>query len=200
MCCAATGSQLTPKHLWQLFTSYIHWPLPPTRVQGCERSVITYSSLISACERAGECDLALALFDRMAGEGLRANTICYNSLITACAQGCRWQRAAEVFDRMAAQGCTPDVVSYTALISAYEKGGQWRRALQVRVGEHVSWVGEVSEVGEWGLIHAHACAVRRVQARHPPRALPALHPAPTTPPRMRRHSRRCAQPGAAPTR
>ena len=28
-------------------------------MQGCERSVITYSSLISACEKAGEWQLAL---------------------------------------------------------------------------------------------------------------------------------------------
>lgn len=38
--------------------------LPPPahsieRLQGCERSVITYSSLISACEKAGEWKLAL---------------------------------------------------------------------------------------------------------------------------------------------
>jgi pentatricopeptide repeat domain-containing protein 1 len=33
--------------------------------RGCERSVITYSSLISACERAGQWELALELFQEM---------------------------------------------------------------------------------------------------------------------------------------
>jgi pentatricopeptide repeat protein len=56
-------------------------------VQGCERSVITYSSLISACEKAGEWELALQLFDEMGAEGCVPNVISYNSLITACAQG-----------------------------------------------------------------------------------------------------------------
>ena len=55
--------------------------------QGCERSVITYSSLISACEKAGEWQLALQLFDKMALERIRPNVITFNSLITACAQG-----------------------------------------------------------------------------------------------------------------
>ena len=38
-----------------------------TALQGCERSVITYSSLISACEKAGEWKLALQV--RMEGCG-----------------------------------------------------------------------------------------------------------------------------------
>ncbi len=68
---------------------------PASRVQvfremvwkGCERSVITYSSLISACEKAGQWRLALDMFQEMHNEGCRPNTVTYNSLITACGQG-----------------------------------------------------------------------------------------------------------------
>ena len=55
--------------------------------KGCERSVITYSSLISACEKAGQWELALELFNEMHSEGCIPNTVTFNSLITACAQG-----------------------------------------------------------------------------------------------------------------
>jgi pentatricopeptide repeat protein len=55
--------------------------------KGCERSVITYSSLISACEKAGQWELALELFDEMHREGCSPNTVTFNSLITATAQG-----------------------------------------------------------------------------------------------------------------
>ena len=55
--------------------------------KGCERSVITYSSLISACEKAGHWELAMELFNEMHQEGCIPNTVTYNSLITACAQG-----------------------------------------------------------------------------------------------------------------
>lgn len=53
---------------------------------GCERSVITYSALISACEKAGQWQLALNLFNEMLKDKCEPNVITYNSLITACAQ------------------------------------------------------------------------------------------------------------------
>lgn len=56
-------------------------------MQGCERSVITYSSLISACEKSGEWQLALRFFDECLKDNCRPNVITFNSLITACAQG-----------------------------------------------------------------------------------------------------------------
>jgi len=55
--------------------------------RGCERNVITYSSLISAAEKAGRTDLALQLFERMHQEGCRPNVVTYNSLIAACSHG-----------------------------------------------------------------------------------------------------------------
>lgn len=55
--------------------------------RGCERSVITYSSLISACEKAGQWELALELFQEMLREQCTPNTVTFNSLITALAQG-----------------------------------------------------------------------------------------------------------------
>jgi pentatricopeptide repeat domain-containing protein 1 len=48
--------------------------------------VITYSALISACEKAGRWETALELFGRMTAEGCAPNVITYNSLITACGQ------------------------------------------------------------------------------------------------------------------
>lgn len=52
--------------------------------KGCERSVITYSSLINACEKAGRWELALHIFNEMRRENCAPNLITYNSLISAC--------------------------------------------------------------------------------------------------------------------
>lgn len=49
--------------------------------------MITYSSLISACEKAGRCEMALQLFERMHKEGCTPNVVTYNSLIAACSHG-----------------------------------------------------------------------------------------------------------------
>ena len=48
---------------------------------------ITYSSLISACEKASQWEVALRIFDEMQQDGCAPNTVTYNSLITACGQG-----------------------------------------------------------------------------------------------------------------
>lgn len=79
-----------------------HTPLPQ-EAAGCERTVITYSSLISACEREGRWELALQLFGRMVHDGCSPNVITFNSLITALAAGGQWERAADVFAEMQRQ-------------------------------------------------------------------------------------------------
>ena len=61
--------------------------LPRPVPQGCERSVITYSSLISACEKAGDWKLALEFFEECTKDNCRPNVITFNSLISACSQG-----------------------------------------------------------------------------------------------------------------
>ena len=83
-------------------------PRPPL-VQGCERSVITYSSLISACEKAGEWKLALQLFEEMRQE--------------VCA---RWYRSS---------GCTADVAALPRGGGKRESCMQRRRTSCRRGGE-----------------------------------------------------------------
>ena len=55
--------------------------------RGCERNVITYSSLISACEKSGRWELALELFEEMHKDACKPNIVTYNALIAACGQG-----------------------------------------------------------------------------------------------------------------
>jgi pentatricopeptide repeat domain-containing protein 1 len=134
-------------------------PPHPTHSQSrhpLRNSVITYSALISACEKAGQWEAALDLFGKMKAEGCTPNVITYNSLITACGQGAQWQQAADVFNQMQRGGCRPDVVTYTALISAYERGGEWLRAL-----ETFRLVGLALALGGWwwGVCCAVVCCL-----------------------------------------
>ena len=57
--------------------------------KGLDRNVITYSSLISASDRAGRWQLALDLLNEMRRERDRIapNTAIFNSLMSASAQG-----------------------------------------------------------------------------------------------------------------
>jgi pentatricopeptide repeat protein len=47
----------------------------------------TYSALMSACEKAGQWDLAVALFDRVSELGCQPDVCIFNSVIAACAHG-----------------------------------------------------------------------------------------------------------------
>lgn len=62
--------------------------------RGCERNVITYSSLITACEKSGRYQLALDFFNEMHRDKVKPNVVTYNALIAACGQGgstiCSW--------------------------------------------------------------------------------------------------------------
>jgi pentatricopeptide repeat protein len=55
--------------------------------RGCERNVITYSSLIAACEKAGRWQMALDLLEEMHRDGCKPNVVTFNSVIAACGSG-----------------------------------------------------------------------------------------------------------------
>jgi len=91
----------------------------------------TYASLMAACEKAGQWDLAVALFDTMSARGCVPDVTIFNSMIAACAHGGEFVKARLMFERMAEHGCAPDAVTFANMIRAYKKGGQVRR----RVGD-----------------------------------------------------------------
>ena len=55
-------------------------------------NVISFSAAISACEKAAQCDQALALFHRMRETGLTADVISFSTAISACEKGGQEQR------------------------------------------------------------------------------------------------------------
>lgn len=60
--------------------------------------MITYSALISACEKAGRWQLALSLLEEMHRDKVSPNTVTFNSLISACAQGVKPCLLAAAFE------------------------------------------------------------------------------------------------------
>jgi pentatricopeptide repeat domain-containing protein 1 len=64
--------------------------------RGLEPDNITYSSAISACEKGGQWQQALALLDQMPEKGVTANVITCNAAISACEKGGKWRQESEV--------------------------------------------------------------------------------------------------------
>ncbi|CAK0808009.1 unnamed protein product [Prorocentrum cordatum] len=94
-----------------------------------EPDVISQSAGISACEKGGQWQRALALLSEMWEAKLEPNVISYNAGISACEKGEQWQRALALLSEMWEVRLEPDVISYSAGISACENGEQWQRAL-----------------------------------------------------------------------
>merc|ERR1711938_278624 len=98
---------------------------------GVTPNTITYNAAISACEKGGQWERALALLDAMQAAGVAPDTITYSAAISACEKGGQWERALALLDEMQAAGVAPNTITYNATISACEKGGQWERALSL---------------------------------------------------------------------
>ena len=66
--------------------------------QGVIPTVITYSALISACEKGKHPERALEMFDKMQQQDMLPNVITYSALISACGKGKQPERTLEIFD------------------------------------------------------------------------------------------------------
>jgi len=63
-------------------------------------NVVTYSALISACEKDNQPRKALEFFKTMQQQGVVSTVITYNALISACEKGDEFEHALEVFETM----------------------------------------------------------------------------------------------------
>merc|ERR1712226_1283361 len=82
--------------------------------RGLQPDVITYSALISACEKACEPEKALELFVEMQRRGLQPDVITYSALISACGKACKPEKAHELFAEMQGRGLQTDGIACNA--------------------------------------------------------------------------------------
>ena len=92
--------------------------------QGVMTNVITYSALISACEKGNQPEQALGLLQEMVDQLLIPNVVSFSACISASEKGKQWERALEVVETMQRQVVMPNVITHNAYISASEKGKQ----------------------------------------------------------------------------
>ncbi len=90
-----------------------------------EPSIQTYSSVISACEAAGQWQRAIGILGSMNRETTAtANLFCFNAALAACEKGNAWLEAVELYERMSAVGLKPNFVTLNSVLIALEKGDQ----------------------------------------------------------------------------
>lgn len=108
------------------------------REEGIDPDTATFSSVISACEAAGQWQRALGILQlnindsqqsRKDGEVVgysQLNLYCFNAAISACEKGGAWVEALDLYERMLEIGgrITPNFVTLSSLIVALDKAGQ----------------------------------------------------------------------------
>ena len=95
------------------------WPRP---------DVVSYSAVISACEKSGLWVEAWDLLWRMRAKHVQPNAISFSAVISAFEKGGQGQLALHVLRMMQACSERPNVISYGAAISACEKAASWTQA------------------------------------------------------------------------
>lgn len=129
--------------------------------------MITYSSLLSACERAGAVDQAVEVLDTMHAQGLTGPRQMYNSVIAAC--GIRWKPALETFLGMQCAGVEATEQTATLLMASLCAAKQRDHALallqqvaqahwKLSLTAYTSLLKLLASLGDWraaDVCHAH---------------------------------------------
>lgn len=90
----------------------------------------TFNTVISACGRAGEWELALEVMSQAKErQGLRLTRVTYNAAIAACGKSGRVERAVELLGEMRNAGLVPDAMSFNSAMLACAERGSWKQAL-----------------------------------------------------------------------
>jgi pentatricopeptide repeat protein len=91
-----------------------------------------YTTVITACTRAGQWQRAVEAFDEMQQKhGVKPSRYTYNAVLNALCKGGQWRQALDILAEMTLRGCsvTPDVVTYCTVMNCCSRNGQGDRVL-----------------------------------------------------------------------
>ena len=110
--------------------------------QGITPIIVSYSVLISACEKGEEPRDAVNVCDAMLRQGINPDIVTYSVLTSACENAEGLHVVVNVCDAMPRQGTRPDIVTYSVLA---QKGLWYPTAPWCGAGgcTGVSWEGTV---------------------------------------------------------
>ena len=93
---------------------------------------ITFSGLITACERGMQWEWALQLLCEMPQDRIEPDIVTFSAAISACGKGVQWEHSSELLCEMRQEKVAPDMIAYSTAITAFEGGVQWESRGQQR--------------------------------------------------------------------
>ena len=105
-------------------------------------NVISYSALLSACERGGQWERSLTLLKEMVNAKVLPDGVACGAALSACERGWQWELVLHLLFSMPVSKLKLDSVCFTSAISTCSRSGRW---------EDVSFAGEKHGRfgGEW---------------------------------------------------
>ncbi|CAN0479320.1 unnamed protein product, partial [Hapterophycus canaliculatus] len=104
---------------------------------GVTPNLISFSSVVAACEEGGQLEAAAGLRREMmrAQEAAPGCNEDFNVALGVFAEGGRWKEAVGLLREMLAEtsGVSPDVDSFNSAIEACGNGGQWGEAVDLLI-------------------------------------------------------------------
>ena len=91
--------------------------------------VVSYSTAISACERASRWSAALGVLAQMSAFATRPNVFTYSTLLSTCGKAEKWAVALTCLDGMLPHFMQPNLITFNSAITSCDRGLQWHLAL-----------------------------------------------------------------------
>merc|ERR1712008_629118 len=85
----------------------------------------TFSSVITACAKAGDALAASQYLLSMEKAGIHPDIVVYGSILHACARAGHAERAKKVFKQMQSSGIQPNAFAYSLMAQSLAYRGDW---------------------------------------------------------------------------
>lgn len=99
------------------------------------RDTGAFNAMLTAYERAGEWQEALALFREMGPHTCVPDSRSYTIAMMACGHARQWQECLDLYSKMQRDGVPRDTITYNTMIAALQNAGQWSQARELLQAE-----------------------------------------------------------------
>ncbi|CAK9065154.1 Pentatricopeptide repeat-containing protein At2g31400, partial [Durusdinium trenchii] len=97
-------------------------------IQGLQPDIISFGSVLYACDRGGHWKVALRLLRKMSTSNLKWNTVVCVAAMSACRTASKWRRALGL---MSTQPSSASPVLFNALVNACSSSMIWKDSLEL---------------------------------------------------------------------
>ncbi|KAK4478602.1 hypothetical protein RD792_014090 [Penstemon davidsonii] len=95
-----------------------------------DRSVVVWTSIISAYAAHGDADVAISFFNKMLDSRTRPDSVTFTAVLSACAHAGMVDKAWEIFDLLPKYGIQPLVTHYACMVVCLTRAGKLSEAVE----------------------------------------------------------------------